>query len=86
FYTVGIGMSTEKTRFSIPFWLYIMAALAIVGPASIDLYLPSFPVIASDFAVPQNRVELSVSAFLFGLSFSQIIVGPLTDRFGRKGP
>ena len=79
-------MSTEKTRFSIPFWLYIMAALAIVGPASIDLYLPSFPVIASDFAVPQNRVELSVSAFLFGLSFSQIIVGPLTDRFGRKGP
>ncbi|XVN75051.1 Bicyclomycin resistance protein [Oligella sp. MSHR50489EDL] len=79
-------MSTEKTKFSIPFWLYIMAALAVVGPASIDLYLPTFPIIAGDFAVPQNRVELTVSAFLFGLSFSQIIVGPLTDHFGRKGP
>lgn len=79
-------MSTERTKFSIPLWLYIMAALAIVGPATIDLYLPTFPIIAADFSVPQNRVELTVSAFLFGLSFSQIIVGPLTDHFGRKVP
>ena len=79
-------MSTEKATFSIPFWLLIMAVLAIVGPATIDLYLATFTVIAEDFAVPQNRVELTVSAFLFGLSFSQLIVGPLTDRFGRKVP
>ncbi|MDO5667807.1 MAG: multidrug effflux MFS transporter [Alcaligenaceae bacterium] len=79
-------MSTEKTKFNIPLWLFIMAALAIVGPATIDLYLPTFPVIATDFKIPQNRVELTVSAFLFGLSISQIIVGPLTDRYGRKMP
>ena len=63
-----------------------MSALAIVGPVTIDLYLPAFPLIATDFEIPQHRVELSVSAFLFGLSFSQIIVGPLTDRLGRKKP
>lgn len=48
-----------------------MAVLAIVGPATIDMYLSSFPVIAEDFQVPQPRIELTVSAFLFGLSFSQ---------------
>lgn len=79
-------MSTEKTTFNIPLWLFIMAALAIVGPATIDLYLPTFPIIATDFEIPQHRVELTVSAFLFGLSMSQILVGPLTDRYGRKLP
>ena len=63
-----------------------MAVLAIVGPATIDMYLSTFPVIAEDFQVPQPRVELTVSAFLFGLSFSQLVVGPITDRYGRKGP
>ena len=63
-----------------------MAVLAIVGPATIDLYLATFPAIAEDFQVSQSRVELTVSAFLFGLSFSQLVVGPVTDRYGRKGP
>lgn len=63
-----------------------MAVLAIVGPATIDMYLSTFPIIAEDFQVPLPRVELTVSAFLFGLSFSQLVVGPITDRYGRKGP
>lgn len=63
-----------------------MAFMAIVGPATIDMYLSTFPVIADEFHIPQNRVELTVSAFLFGLSFAQLIVGPVTDRYGRKGP
>lgn len=79
-------MSTKKARFSVPLWLLIMAVLAIVGPATIDMYLSTFPIIAEDFQVPPPRIELTVSAFLFGLSFSQLVVGPITDRYGRKYP
>lgn len=79
-------MSTEKAKFNIPLWLFIMAVLAIVGPATVDLYLATFPDIAQEFSIAQHRVELTVSSFLFGLSFSQLVVGPVTDYFGRKGP
>jgi MFS transporter, DHA1 family, multidrug resistance protein len=60
--------------------LYFFLALQ---PLSTDLYLPSLPTIASDLAAPASRVQLTLSLFLAGFAICQLIVGPITDRFGR---
>jgi MFS transporter, DHA1 family, multidrug resistance protein len=60
--------------------LYFFLALQ---PLSTDLYLPSLPTIASDLAAPASRVQLTLSLFIAGFAVCQLIVGPITDRFGR---
>jgi MFS transporter, DHA1 family, multidrug resistance protein len=64
----------------------ILGLLTAFGPMSIDMYLPAFPQIARDLAVPLGTVQLSISAFLFGSAAGQLLYGPLADRFGRRRP
>ncbi|HKU13944.1 MAG TPA: multidrug effflux MFS transporter [Steroidobacteraceae bacterium] len=61
-----------------------MAAMAAVGPVSIDMYLPGFPAIEREFGV--RGVETTMAAYLVGLAISQLFYGPLSDHFGRKPP
>ena len=56
--------------------LLLMGMLISLGPLSIDMYLPAFQKISTDFGVSISSVELSLSSFFIGLS----------DRFGRKKP
>lgn len=58
--------------------------LVVVGQASIDIYLPSIPAMMSTFAASAERMQLTVSIFLLGYGGSQLVYGPLSDRFGRK--
>lgn len=64
----------------------ILASLTAFAPLSIDMYLPSFPKIAEEFAVPDAAVELSLASFFIGLALGQLFYGTATDRFGRKQP
>lgn len=64
--------------------LLILACLSAFGPLAIDLYLPSFSLIAEEFN--SNNVQLSLSVYLIGLALGQILYGPLTDKMGRKPP
>lgn len=66
-------------------WIVLMGALTAVGPLSIDLYLPAFPVIAGDLAAT-GQVELTLASFFVGLALGQLFYGPVSDRFGRKPP
>jgi DHA1 family bicyclomycin/chloramphenicol resistance-like MFS transporter len=68
----------------IPRWLLLVAAMAAVGPVSIDMYLPGFPAIEREFGV--RGVETTMAAYLVGLAVSQLFYGPISDRFGRKPP
>jgi MFS transporter, DHA1 family, multidrug resistance protein len=68
------------------FLILILGALNTVTPFSIDMYLPAFPSIASDFNTTIDKVALSVSTYFLGYAIGQIIYGPLLDRFGRKPP
>ncbi|WP_322743255.1 multidrug effflux MFS transporter [Marivivens aquimaris] len=66
-----------------------LATLAILlGFASIstDLFLPALPAMAADLNAPQGQLELVVSTYLFGFGFGQLLWGPVSDRFGRRGP
>lgn len=50
------------------------------------MYLPGFPAIAQDLRTSISQVQLSLTAYLIGISVGQLIYGPLLDRFGRKMP
>ncbi|MBX3020097.1 MAG: multidrug effflux MFS transporter [Bdellovibrionales bacterium] len=69
------------------FYLILMlGSLTALSPFSIDMYLPAFPKIASDFGVSVTEVSLSLSSYFIGLACGQLFYGPLLDRFGRKPP
>lgn len=58
--------------------------LVAIGPLSTDLYLPSLPTLVTVFGAGVSDVQLTLSVFLLGFAVSQLIYGPLSDRFGRK--
>jgi DHA1 family bicyclomycin/chloramphenicol resistance-like MFS transporter len=74
---------TRKKYF---YTILILGALATISPFSIDMYLPGFPVIASDLHASIAQVQLSLTGYLVGISVGQLAYGPLLDRFGRKKP
>ena len=70
---------------SLPFSLIVALALTMMlGPFSLDTYLPAFPMMARALSVDQQAVSLSVSVYIFALAFGQLIGGALSDRFGRQ--
>ncbi len=66
--------------------VFILATLTAFGPLSIDMYLPAFPQIASDFRTSISTVQLSLTSFFIGLALGQVFYGPVIDRYGRKPP
>ncbi len=64
----------------------LLGLLAAFGPLTIDMYLPSFPAIATDLATTPSLVQLSLTACLLGLAAGQLIMGPLSDVKGRRAP
>jgi MFS transporter, DHA1 family, multidrug resistance protein len=65
---------------------FLLGMLGILGPLNIDMYLPSFPGIASDLETNASLVQLSLTTCLVGLAVGQIVVGPISDSQGRKKP
>ncbi|MCR8643240.1 Bcr/CflA family multidrug efflux MFS transporter [Paenibacillus sp. N1-5-1-14] len=64
----------------------ILGALSAFAPLSIDMYLPSLPTLSSDLGTTTSLAQLSLTACLLGLALGQLIVGPLSDKFGRRKP
>ncbi|MEM9028627.1 MAG: multidrug effflux MFS transporter [Pseudomonadota bacterium] len=63
----------------------LMATLISLVALSIDAILPALPDISRDLsAASGNSVQLVISALLLGLSFGQLVSGPLSDSFGRR--
>ena len=64
-----------------PFLLMIYELILYM---SNDMYMPFFPLIANEFRVSDEAVSSTLSSWLLGGATAQIILGPLSDRFGRK--
>jgi DHA1 family bicyclomycin/chloramphenicol resistance-like MFS transporter len=62
----------------------LIAALAMLGPFSIDAYLPAFHAIGSEFGVPQIAVQQTLSIYLFAYAFMMLWHGALADALGRR--
>lgn len=65
-------------------WLGVLALLTAVAPLSIDMYLPAFPAMAEEFGTTASAVQLTLTTFMVGLALGQLVIGPLSDRFGRR--
>ena len=62
----------------------ILAALAMIGPFTIDTYLPSFPHIGAEFSATPAQLQQTLSLYLFTLAFMTLFHGTLSDSFGRR--
>ncbi len=77
--------SRAEQRLS-PATLGVLGALSAIGPLSMALYLPALPSLTARFGASPAHAELTVTACMLGLAAGQIIVGPLSDRYGRRVP
>jgi len=66
--------------------LVLLAFIAAASPLAIDLYLASFPGIQRDLATTPTMVQLTLTAYLVGVSIGQPVWGPLSERYGRRRP
>lgn len=64
--------------------LPILMSLVLLSPLAIDIYLPSMPTMATEFAVSASEVQSTLVLFLFAMGVGQILIGPLADRYGRR--
>jgi DHA1 family bicyclomycin/chloramphenicol resistance-like MFS transporter len=55
-----------------------------IQPVATDLYLPALPAIKAEFAADLSQAQLTLSALLLAFGMSQMVWGPLSDRFGRR--
>jgi DHA1 family bicyclomycin/chloramphenicol resistance-like MFS transporter len=63
-----------------------LAAMSALPPLSVDMVLPALAVLGQDLRAAPQTAGLTLSAFLVGFSASQLVFGPLGDRFGRRRP
>ncbi|MEQ1535596.1 MAG: multidrug effflux MFS transporter [Burkholderiaceae bacterium] len=64
--------------------VFILALLMGIQPVTTDLYLPALPTIAEGFGASMAQAQFTLSALLLSFGISQLIWGPLSDRYGRK--
>ena len=64
----------------------VLGSVNAIGPLSIDMYLPAFPQIADSLDTSAAAVGLTLTACVAGLALGQLLVGPLSDRLGRRMP
>jgi len=69
-----------------PTLLVVLGLLSAVAPFATDLYLPAFPAMTGDLQTSATAVQLTLTAFLLGVTLGQLVFGPLSDRFGRVAP
>ena len=67
-------------------YIVLLGALTALGPFTIDLYLPAFPVLESDFQTTAAAIQLTLTGTMIGFALGQLIVGPLSDKVGRRIP
>lgn len=66
--------------------IVVLGLLAVLGPLTIDLYLPAFPQLQDELGTSAAQVQLTLSAATLGFALGQLVVGPWSDSIGRRRP
>lgn len=61
-----------------------LVSIAAIGPLAMNVFLPSMPGMARYFDADYRIIQLLVSLYLVAIAVTQLIVGPLSDRYGRR--
>jgi len=64
--------------------LILLMAVTAIGPTSLNILVPAVPQLSRDLGADIATLQLTVSLFLIGLGGAQLVMGPLSDRFGRR--
>ena len=67
-----------------PSFIVLLVAVSAVRPLGINMYLPSMPGMARAFSVDFTTIQMTLSLYLAAMALGQLIIGPLSDRFGRR--
>lgn len=67
-------------------YVLVLGALTALGPFTVDMYLPAFPLIEADLNVSAAAVQLTLTATMLGFAVGQLFMGPWSDRVGRRLP
>jgi MFS transporter, DHA1 family, multidrug resistance protein len=85
--TTSTSAPQSSLRARLPLGLIlVLGALSAFAPLSLDMYLPGLPQLGRDLDTSASAAQLTLTGCLAGLALGQIVAGPLSDRFGRRGP
>jgi DHA1 family bicyclomycin/chloramphenicol resistance-like MFS transporter len=82
--SLDAAMTAKPARLEGKPLLFFLTLLAALGMLATNMYLASFPSLARDFAASPAQVKLTLTVFLLGFAAGQLIIGPLSDRYGRR--
>ena len=87
FATIKKSRKMENRKYnSRRFVLVFAALLSAFGPFMTDLYLPAFPELMEYFGTTTSLIQLSLTFGVIGLAAGQLVIGPLSDKYGRRCP
>jgi DHA1 family bicyclomycin/chloramphenicol resistance-like MFS transporter len=66
------------------FFAFALAAISFVGPLAVHLFLPVIPAVKAALHLSSSLAQLTFSIALFGMAFSTLFYGSLSDRYGRR--
>ncbi|MBK3646471.1 multidrug effflux MFS transporter [Streptomyces sp. MBT33] len=66
--------------------ILVLGGLTATPPLAMDMYLPSLPEVTRSLHAPASTVQLTLTACLLGMALGQLVVGPMSDKWGRRRP
>lgn len=65
---------------------FVLGGLTAMPPLSMDMYLPALPEVTDALHSPAATIQLTLTACLMGMALGQLVVGPMSDKWGRRRP
>ena len=62
----------------------VLVNMSVMGPLALNIVMPSLPGLETVFAASRESVQLTISLYMLGTAFAQIVMGTLADYFGRR--